>query len=250
MEKYVIPKGEALVVYQAQGAFDKCVDEFRAENLEMITAKQLAEARMLGGANHQVSTTWTWLAENFNYLPNGDILVASKAFNPLLQFTSAAKMATDCHRANPFREYFLSDDVVESLQEGAKHKGKVLLLKRKDVPTGIPTNAFGKEAVTSFLFGDEADNYGRFLKENGIKNVPLYVVDKAYAKEQGEAFSRALWANNLGDDSALYGYSDLILYSNGRAFGVRRSEPEGRATAPQGAARGFQWKCRISGANA
>ncbi|MDD4877565.1 MAG: hypothetical protein PHO02_00840 [Candidatus Nanoarchaeia archaeon] len=239
MEKYVIPKGEALEVYQAQGAFDRCVDEFRAENLEMITAKQLAEARMLGGANHAVSRQWSWLAENFNYLPNGDILVASGAFNPLLQSPSAAKHATDCHRANPFREYFLNDVAVESLQGGAKHKGKVLLLKRKDVPSNISTDAFSKEAVTAFLFGDEADNYGRFLRENGIKNVPLYVVDKAHAKEQGKAFSRALWADYLYYNSALYGNLSNLYDILGRAFGVRRSEPEGRATAPQ-APRGFR----------
>ncbi|MDI6737968.1 MAG: hypothetical protein QME12_05650, partial [Nanoarchaeota archaeon] len=219
MEEYTIAKGGALKVYGTNGAFDKCVDELKAKGLEVITAKQLAEARMLGGANHAVSRSWSWLAENFNYLPSGDILVASSAFNPLLQYPSAAQIATDCHRKG--NEHFLNDEAVESLIEGSKHKDKVLLLKRKDVPSGIPTNAFSKEAVTSFLFGDEADNYGRFLRENGIKNVSLYVVDAAYAKEKRRAFSRALWALSLYIYSALYGNYGDLNDNFGRAFGVR-----------------------------
>jgi hypothetical protein len=230
MKKYSIPRGEALDVYKAEGAFDKCVDELKANGLEMITAKQLAEARMLGGANHPVSKSWSWVAESFNYLPNGNILIASKTFNPLLQYPSFAKQATDCHSKG--EEFYLNDEVVSYLLEGAKHKDKVLQLKRKDVQRKIPTDAFGKEPVTAFLFGDKADGYGLFLRANGIKNVLLYVLDKAYAKKQGKAFSRALWAYDLCSSSALDG-SYILYYGGGLVFGVSRSEPEGRATAPQ-----------------
>ncbi|MDI6738682.1 MAG: hypothetical protein QME12_09320 [Nanoarchaeota archaeon] len=228
MEKYIILRGEALEVHEANGAFDKCVDELKAEGLEVITARQLAEVRMFGKAKHAVSSNETWLAENFNYLPNGDILVASKGFNPLLQYPSAAKMATACHVANPFREYFLNDDVVESLLEGSNHKGRVLKLKRKDVPEKIRTDEFGKRKITAFLFGDKAEDYGRFLREYGIESVPLYVVDKAYAQKQGQAFSRALWASSLYGNSALYGDSSLFNYY-GRAFGVSERSEQRRA---------------------
>lgn len=240
MEKCVIPKGEALgeafEVYQAQGAFDKCVDEFKAKGLEVITAKQLAEARMRGGANHAVSRSWTWLAENFNYLPNGDILVASKAFNPLLQYASFAKMATDCHRQIPFMEFCLNDDVVGYLLEGAKQKGGVLQLRRKDiqkeVTKGISTDDFGKMELTAFLFGDKAEDYGKFLRKNEIKSVPLYVANK-----QSKAFSRALWAFNLYYSSALHG-SSFLLNNLGRAFGVRT--PQGASEQPEAASQGVR----------
>ena len=227
MEKYIIPMGEALNVYEANGTFfDKCVDELKAEGLEVITAKQLAEARMLGGVNHPVSRKWTWTAENFNYLPNGDILVASKGFNPLLQYPVEA---TNCHRQNPFMEFYLSVNDTENLRRAASSdvnqamKFGVLLLKRSKVLSDIPVEAFGEEDVTSFLFGDKAEDYGKFLKENGINNAPLYVVDKAHAQKQGKAFSRPLWAYGFSLNSALGGYGSLSD-GDGRAFGVRRSE--------------------------
>ncbi len=232
MEKYILLKGEVLEVYQAEGAFDICVDKLKADGLELMTARQLAEARILGGANHPVSKSWSWVAESFNYI-DGYILIASKTFNPLLQYPSFAKQATDCHRKG--EEFFLNDVIVGYLLEGAKN-GKVLQLKRKDVPNNIPTNAFSKEPfkrITDFLFGDKAEEYGCFLRANEIKKVPLYVVDKADAKKRSKAFSRALWASDLSNYSALYGSSLNLEYYNGRAFGERRSEPEGRATAPQ-----------------
>lgn len=223
MNRYIIPisQGKALEVCMAEGKFDTCVGKLKANGLELITARQLAEARMLYGAYHPVTLKGSWVAENFNYLSNGDILVASKAFNPLLQYPSFAKQATDCHRQR--KEFYLNDDIVSYLLEGAKHKDKVLQLKRKDVPNKISTDAFSKEPVTTFLFGDKAEEYGQFLRADGIKSVPLYVVDKASAKELGKAFSRVLWDSILCIDSGLFGYCDLSLfYSMGRVSGIRK----------------------------
>ncbi len=234
MEKITIQRGDALDVYQFEGPWDKGVSALKSQGLDAITLRNLAEARILGGANSPVSTRWTWVAENFNY-DKEDILIASREFSPLLQYPVEA---TDCHRRD--KEFYLSAEDTEKLRRAASSdvnqaiKFGVLLLKRSKVLSNIPVEAFGDEDVTSFLFRDKAKEYGQFLKENGIKRVPLYVVGKAYAQKQDRAFSRALWANDLGSDSALDGDSSLILYyGSGRVSGVSRSEPEGRAAAPQ-----------------
>ena len=232
MKKITIPREDALEVYQFEGPWDKGVSALKSQGLDTITARDLAEARILGGANSPVSTRWTWLAENFNY-DKEDILIASREFSPLLQYPVEA---TDCHRQG--KEFYLSPNDTEKLRRAASSdvnqamKFGVLLLKRSKVLSDIPVEAFGEEDVTSFLFRDKAKEYGRFLKENGINNVPLYVVDKAHAKEQGKVFSRALWAGSLYFISALVGY-DFLYYYGGRVSGVSRSEPEARATAPQ-----------------
>lgn len=219
MKIYMAKKGKVLELYEANGDFDKCVEELKAEGLELITAKELAEARMIGGTNSFACKNWSWIAENFNYLPNGDILFASKEFSPLLNYPSLANQATDCHRQH--REFYLNDEAVESLLEGTKQKGGVLYLKRKDVPLYIPSSAFGKEAVTAFLFGDEAGNYGHFLNENKVKNVQLCVAGKEPQKK-GKAFSCSLWIEGFNDYSTLYGCGGFSLLHSGRAFGMRR----------------------------
>ncbi|MEK6864601.1 MAG: hypothetical protein AABX27_04860 [Nanoarchaeota archaeon] len=231
MEKIKIPRGDALVVYQFEGPWDKGVSALKSKGLDAITLRDLAEARILGGANSSVSTRWTWVAENFNY-DKDDILIASREFSPLLQYPVEA---TECHRQG--KEFYLSPNDTEKLRRAASSdvnqamKFGVLLLKRSKILSDIPVEAFGEEDVTSFLFRDKAKEYGRFLKENGIKNVPLYVVDKAYVQKQ--AFSRALWAYCLYVNSALNG-DDNLDSNSGRVSGVRRrGEPEGRATAPQ-----------------
>ena len=231
MEKITIPRGDALVVYQFEGPWDRGVSSLKSQGLDAITLRDLAEARILGGANSPVSTRWTWVAENFNY-DKDDILIASREFSPLLQYPVEA---TECHRQG--KEFYLSPNDTEKLRRAASSdvnqamKFGVLLLKRSKILSDIPVEAFGEEDVTSFLFRDKAKEYGRFLKENGIKNVPLRVAGEAYAQEQGRAFSRALWAYDLNLNSALVGYN-LILNDNvGRVSGVRELSAAKRAGA-------------------
>ena len=212
MEKITIPRGDALVVYQFEGPWDRGVSSLKSQGLDAITLRDLAEARILGGANSPVSTRWTWVAENFNY-DKDDILIASREFSPLLQYPAEA---TECHRQG--KEFYLSPNDTEKLRRAASSdvnqamKFGVLLLKRSKILSDISVEAFGEEDVTSFLFRDKAKEYGRFLKENGIKNVPLRVAGEAYAQEQGRAFSRALWAYNLNFNSALLGNCNLLSY--------------------------------------
>ena len=83
--------------------------------------------------------------------------------------------------------------------EGIK-QGEGSFTGKKNVPTTIHVDSFGKEPLTAFLGWNE--EYGRFLNGCGITNVPLYIADK-----QNQAFSRALWAYNLNSNSALNGYN-------------------------------------------
>ena len=61
------------------------------DNLKIITARDLAEARILNGVNGSLNAMGTWVGECFIYMPNGDILVASREHNPLLKLEFAKK---------------------------------------------------------------------------------------------------------------------------------------------------------------
>jgi hypothetical protein len=201
-----------------EGNWAQCVAGCRAKNLEVATARQIAELRIKHGKDSIYCKNGGWVAENFNYLPNGDILVASRDYNPLLKY---AEEATKAHIAG--KEFYLYGGVIQGLYDEEK-QGNVLLLKRKDVSDIIAVDAFGKEPLTAFLGWGK--DYGEFLKGCSIENVNLYICDEKYVKKQKQAFSRALWANYLYLNSALYCDSSLDLScgggSGGRVFGVRR----------------------------
>ncbi len=200
------------------GDWASCVSQAKANNLEIATARQIAELRMKHGRDSDYCTKGGWVAENFNYLPDGNIYIASRDFNPLFLF---AEEATKAHAAG--KEFFPYGGYLQGIFDAEK-QGKALLLKRKDVPDEISVDAFGKEPLTAFIGWNQ--DYGEFLDSCGIKKIKLYVAEEKYAKKQKQAFSRALWADYLlCNNSALYGYSDYLNFLNyyiGRVSGVRR----------------------------
>ncbi len=224
MDKLIIPAGEKeqLDVYSHVGPFDEGVSALKKEGFSLITARELAEARLLGGVKIPVSREWTWVAENFNYLPTGEILIASRDYNPLLK---NAEEATACNRAG--KKFYLNQKLAKELRERAEAdpekamKSGVLLLPQKAVKSEILSSALKDEPLTYFLFRDTAKLYGQFLKENDINSVPVY-----HAKKQRSVFGLALWVNNLSGRSGLSGHGSYLRYSDGRVRGVRRSPAE------------------------
>ena len=190
-----------------EGNWAQCVSGCRAKSLEVAAARQIAELRIKHGKDSVYCRNGGWAAEDFNYLPSGDILVASADYNPLLRH---AVKATNKHDAG--KEFYLDDRIVAMLLKAEKNGG-VLLLKIKDVPKELSVDAFGKEPLTAFLGWNQ--DYADFLNKCEIKNIKLFVADK-----QKQAFSRGLWVGSLGDSSAILGDSSLSSY--GRVFGVRR----------------------------
>ncbi|MFH1064993.1 MAG: hypothetical protein V1734_00620, partial [Nanoarchaeota archaeon] len=219
LEKYK-PKEKPLIIPVTDvemfgGNWAKCVAGCKSKSLEVATAREIAELRIKHGRDSVYCANGCWAAENFNYLLDGRILVASRDYNSHFKY---ADEATNAHKAG--KEFYLDGGVVQGLFDGT-HQGKVLLLERKDVPDKISVDAFGKEPLTAFLGWNQ--DYGEFLNSCGIKKIELYVAGEKYAKKQKQAFSRALWAGDLDGGSALGG--DYGLYDfDGRVSGVRRGE--------------------------
>lgn len=108
--------------------------------------------------------------------------------------------ATSAHRNG--REFYLTDEQVEvALKDSLK-------LPNRDFV--IPTNRFGEEEVTSYAFGDSARNYGNFLKDAGIKEMPVWMVDNIGDK----SFVRQAWLGRLGSSSGLGGGDGGLSYGD------------------------------------
>ena len=78
--------------------------------------------------------------------------------------------ATKAHRSG--KEYFVSDEQVKRALEDSI-----------EVPCNtsqIPTNRFGEDAIARFCFGESAEDYGKFLEDAGISQMPLRFNGKDY----------------------------------------------------------------------
>jgi hypothetical protein len=217
------------------GAFDKCMDQLLDANARIIFSEELAAARVSDAAakgdwkKSELCTMGCYVGENFNYLPNGDIIVAKTRYNPILQ---NPKVATDCHRNG--KEFCLSALVLEQLQDLAEKdlddaiKSGVLLLERKEIIPIYTSKPFTNK-LGIFLFYKQLQPYCSFCKDAEIDQITVSITD---AKER--AFARALWVLGLGLGSGLLGY-DLGGYGgglhliDGRVRGVRSAQSEGGA---------------------
>jgi len=228
MRTEIIPS-QVSVVYTHDGSFAKGIAALNRQKVEIYTAAELALLRQQAGPTHPVSTHWTWVGENYNHFPNGDILIAAREYNSLIP---NARAATQVHREGG--EFFLDDNVIAALRERAHEdpvearKTGVLLVQRQNVQNEYPVTALAEAAVPLFLFQDQAQSYGLWLEDQGITHISHVVTGADYVRSQGHAFGRALWVGSLDDGSSLGGDSFDLHIGGGRVGGVR-SVPAERA---------------------
>jgi hypothetical protein len=113
----------------------------------------------------------------------------------------------------------------ELLEKAQKGDNSVFLLTDT---SAVPTNRFGEDEKTAWLFQNMADDYGHALKELcHLEKMPLRFNSTDYMQKQGNPYINQLWLGSLGYDSYVYG-SWLLNYDYW-ARGVRRESAEGAA---------------------
>jgi hypothetical protein len=205
--KDIQPRGIASAYVGAP--FDQGKAMLEAEKYSIISLEQNARLRMQEGKDAYVSRNGNWVKEGFLYVPKkGKFLTKT---SPIMDNSVEA---TQEHRKG--NEFYLTDAQVES--------GLANSVKLKDRDFSIPTNRFGEDEVTAFAFGNSAKSYGNFLREAGIKEMPVYMVDNIGDKP----FVRQAWFFGLDYVSRLGG--DWYLNDDGRVRGVSEdalaSEPK------------------------
>lgn len=186
---------ESAVVY---APFDKAKEALENKGYKIISLEENAKLRIQEGRNHYVSENGNWTREGIIYLPDKKIVLTKNS--PII---INAKEATKAHRNG--NEYFLTDEQVEqALKDSVKLSGK-----------SIPTNRFKENEITSYAFRDVAENYGLFLKEAGIEEMPVYL-----ANISDKPFARQMWFRLLDGRSELYGGGYL---DDGRLRGMKET---------------------------
>ena len=200
------PRGIDLAYSQLP--FDQGKVELEKAGYRVISLEENARLRIQEGKSADVSRSGNWVREDFLYVPKRDKVIFTKN-SPIM------KHAIEATQANRDGKEFYVDE-----QEVQKALGDSIDVSYSQKP--IPTKRFGENEITVFAFGDEkkAQEYGAFLKEAGISEMPLWIVDNKYVNEQENFFVRKLWFRYLGNWSVLDG-DNRYLYCDYRVRGVR-----------------------------
>ena len=197
MEKIVDIKPigiESAVVY---APFDKAPAELQKNGYKIISLEDNAKLRIQQGKDAYISSNSNWTREGILYIPKeGNKLVRN---SPILE---SAREATRAHKIG--REFYpTKEQIASALTDSIDFPEKTI---------EIPTNRFDSEALPIWVFGgeQEAQAYGEFLREAGIKDMPVWVVDKDYVKKQNKPFARQMWFGGLGYGSVLGGGRFLV----------------------------------------
>lgn len=166
---------------------------------KIISAEENARLRMQEGKDAYVSKNGNWTREGVLYVPKKGVFLVKNS--PIM---ANAKEATQCHRDG--NEYFLTDkQVEEALADSVALSGE-----------SIPTNRLGENPISVYAFGASTKQYGEFLKQAGINEMPVWL-----ASVQDKAFARQLWLFRLDCvvRSGLNGHNGN-LNADGRVRGV------------------------------
>lgn len=195
------PRSTTLTSAYLEEPFNEGKKALKSDGYEVIGLRDNALLRMQEGAQSYVSQNGNWTREGVVYVPKKGIFLVKNS--PIM---ANAKDATNCHRNG--KEFYLTDEQVEQALASS-------MIELTD--KAISTNKFADNEITAFAFGDIAEDYGNFLKENDIKSMPVYLVSLG-----DKPFARQLWFRGLGGCSELSG-GDRLLGGDVLVRGVRSS---------------------------
>lgn len=155
---------------------------------EIISLPQNARLRIQQGC-------WSHISEYENWVREG--VICRRREKPKLARNSPILLSTR-EEIQAFRDGNESHPTQELIEQA--------LIDSIDFPEKnitIPTGRFGANDLTAYAFGDVAEEYGLFLREAGVINMPVYAVSKHYVDSQIQPFVRQIFFRGLGERSGL-----------------------------------------------
>ena len=149
----------------------KAVKAIKKEGCDLITAEEVALARMQLGEESQLCTEGTFIKEGFLMIPGQDGIFNLERGNELYLLRNSLVVSAN----KTIKENItLEGDSAHILRNCFDHKKFLEQLNQNEylqVKTEeIPTDRFEDEEMTLFLFGKHARDYGLFLKELGCNS--------------------------------------------------------------------------------
>jgi len=205
-------------------AFDSASKAVLTTADSLITLRNLAYARIQEGKDSSVSTNGSYVKEGSLFVP--------KAANKRIWLRESLVLA---HPSDAVASHKRGDEYV--LPEGFNvdahleqvGKDNYFILTNTD---SVPTNRFGEDERTVWLFGDQAKAYGEFLGSEPKKienvNIWMYTGNDKHIDSQKGPFANQLWLHWLGDNSDVDG-NNWGLNNSNSVRGVRYEHAAGVA---------------------
>ena len=193
-------------IYKVYAPFDKALEALKSRKAKIITSRDLAYARIQEGSRSDSSTYGSYVKEGDIYIPNQKGVILTR--NSLV--LKSPKQATQAHKKN--KKFYIDKKQAMKYLEKAKHQKDNSAILLTDF-NSIPTNRFGDDKLTVWLFQDQAKDYGLFLKENGINERPLHFNDQNYIKQKSP-YADQLWLDYLGKWSYFAGDDRFLSYGD------------------------------------
>lgn len=189
--------------------FDKALEALIEKDYEIISLAQNARSRIREGRDSYISRNPNWTREGVIHFPGKKSRLVPNS--PILLW---GDRAMEAHRNDD--EFYPTRWQVEQALEGS------IELPQNDIE--IPTDRFGSEALTTYLFGgeEEAKNYGEFLKNEGIDKMPILTLSEKYVNSQSWPFVRQVFFLSLDAKSGIGSCDKLLsLYKGIKGIGLR-----------------------------
>ncbi|MDP2672576.1 MAG: hypothetical protein Q8O84_02075 [Nanoarchaeota archaeon] len=201
-------KPRVIVSAYVEAPFDIALKTFKKNNYRLISLEENARLRMQEGKDAYCSKNGNWVKEDFIYV-KGKGVYLSKNF-PICE---NPEQATACHKN--IQEFYLTNEQVEKSLEDS------ILLSRNANDFEILTSDFKNNKITNYAFGEHAEDYGKFLKEAEIKNMPILFISF-----RDKPFARKAWFGSLDSRSSFVSCGDFEdggegLNLNFRSRGVK-----------------------------
>jgi len=186
-------------IYYTDSVFYNALRNISKESASIISLRDLAYARTQRDKYHSISVGGSYVKEGSLFIPharNKRILLRESL---ALQNPSQAAYF---HRLG--YEYFPENLSVDKYLEQLDHDDYFVLNNN----SSIPTNRFGEDPRTVWMFQDQAKPYGEFLANNaGISaiNIDIYTEDDQYINSQSKSFANQLWLRGLDGNSGILG---------------------------------------------
>lgn len=168
--------------------FDEANKILTKAHYRIISTEENAALRIQEGINAFICNNGNVVREGFVYIPKEPHVYLTKS-SPIME---NPVWATNANRNK--KEFFPPKDEAENAID-AIFSVKVPYEAAKRV---IPTNRFGENEITAFVFGQYAEKYGDFLKEAGRKDLVISLCNQEYVDKQENPFATQLFFTRVG----------------------------------------------------
>lgn len=194
-------------IYYVNSPFDIASALIKGIKAQHISARYLAYSRIKEGRKSSLCQYGSYVKEGVLYIPKQKdrILLVDNS----LVLRNPEKAVEDHHQC---KEFFIDKNINDLLEE-LKRKDEIFVLKNLEA---IPTNRFGEDERTVWLFQDYAKNYGDFLRDEKTSAITLDFESSSSIDSHTGHYANQLWVGGIGSPfSHILGGNGLLSFELG-----------------------------------